>query len=210
MLEHLDDPHPPNPDGVALEAVRARAYRHQRRQQYLLAGAVVAVAAALLVPTVVLASPGRNRQTTPPEDTVSAPPASTGGGRGETSATQAPPSAGTTVRVTPTTQDETTTPGESGVRGVVILWPTCPVEGIGDDCRPQPAEATVRVRGRSSAATAATVGTGPDGRFQVALPPGGYVVTVETPKAEHCDPVDVTVASGRYTDVTVRCDTGIR
>jgi hypothetical protein len=192
MFEHLDDPYPPNPDDVRLRAVQARADRHQRKRHRLLVMAVIAAATALLVPTVVLASPDRNGGSK-----VSVPPPPR-------------PSPTASTRVPQTTQESTTTPGQSGVRGVVVLGPTCPLEGIGQDCGTRSSEATVLVRGRSSGAITATVHAGQDGRFNVALRPGQYVVTAETPKAEYCDRLDVTVVRDQYANIAVRCDTGIR
>ncbi|MFF4039759.1 carboxypeptidase-like regulatory domain-containing protein [Streptomyces sp. NPDC001816] len=99
----------------------------------------------------------------------------------------------------------------SGVRGVVVRWPTCPVEGAPEsqDCS-RPAEATVRVRDRSSDTEVARVHTGPDGRFRVPLRAGAYEVRARTSGPAHCAPVEVTVRPDAYTKITVRCDTGLR
>ncbi|MGW2740779.1 carboxypeptidase-like regulatory domain-containing protein [Streptomyces sp. NPDC001450] len=99
----------------------------------------------------------------------------------------------------------------SGVKGVVVRWPTCPVEGAPEsrDCS-RPAEATVRVRDRSSDTEVATARTGPDGRFRVPLRAGAYEVRARTSGTAHCAPVDVTVSPDAYTEITIRCDTGLR
>jgi hypothetical protein len=102
----------------------------------------------------------------------------------------------------------------SGVTGVVVLWPSCPVEGIPeqseDDCRGLPTEATLRVRDRAADSVAVTVHVGQDGRFRVTLRPSEYTVTAEAPGTDYCKPVDVTVRAGEYADVVVTCDTGLR
>ena len=98
----------------------------------------------------------------------------------------------------------------SGARGIVVLGPMCPVEGTGPGCENQPREADVRLRDGVSGPVVATVHSDPDGRFQVTLPPGDYVIEAEVPQAMFCKPVDVTVVPGRYTAVTVKCDTGMR
>ncbi|MEV4331894.1 carboxypeptidase-like regulatory domain-containing protein [Streptomyces sp. NPDC049597] len=102
----------------------------------------------------------------------------------------------------------------SGVAGVVVLWPVCPVEGVPepaeDDCRGEPTKATVHVRDRTTDDVAATVRAGQDGRFRVSLRPSEYTVTAEAPGTELCKPIDVTVRPGTYADATVRCDTGLR
>ncbi len=66
------------------------------------------------------------------------------------------------------------------------------------------------LRDRDSGSVAATVRSGSDGRFQAALPPGDYVMEADMPQAMFCKPVDVTIGPGTYTDVTVKCDTGLR
>ncbi|MFF0747965.1 hypothetical protein [Streptomyces sp. NPDC004267] len=97
----------------------------------------------------------------------------------------------------------------SGITGVVVLWPACPVEGVpGRDCGARPTEATVVVR--QDGTVAATVRSGPDGRFRVAVAPRTYTVTAEGPRGRPCPPVGVTVRAGAYADVTLRCDSGIR
>ncbi|MFP1625169.1 carboxypeptidase-like regulatory domain-containing protein [Streptomyces sp. 5K101] len=102
----------------------------------------------------------------------------------------------------------------SGVAGVVVLWPVCPVEGAleqrEEDCRGEPTEATVRVRDRTTDDVAATARTEQDGRFRISLRPDAYTVTAEVPGTHSCKPIDVTVRPGAYADVTVGCDTGLR
>ncbi|MGW0701759.1 hypothetical protein ACWD0A_21070 [Streptomyces sp. NPDC002867] len=102
----------------------------------------------------------------------------------------------------------------SGVAGVVVLWPVCPVEGAPeqreDECRGEPTKASVHVRDRTTDDVAATARAEPDGRFRVSVRPDEYTVTAEVPGTEFCKAVDVTVRPGMYADVTVRCDTGLR
>ena len=102
----------------------------------------------------------------------------------------------------------------SGVRGVVVLYPTCPVEGLptGDgqaSCGPVPTRATVRAYGTSDRVVA-TERSGRDGSFRLALRPGAYVLRATAGPGTTCHPIDVTVSPGAFTNVTVRCDTGIR
>lgn len=103
----------------------------------------------------------------------------------------------------------------SGVKGVVVLAPTCPVEGVRESCGADPpVRAHVRVRedagGATAGATAAAARTGADGRFSIPLPPRRYVLVAVTDQGQSCKPVSVTVTQGRYTPVTLRCETGIR
>jgi hypothetical protein len=104
-----------------------------------------------------------------------------------------------------------TTAGQSGVQGMVTAGPTCPVQRTDDTtCADKPVPADITVRSRATGATVATGAAGQDGRFRIAVAPGDYAVEAQSPQAMRCQPADVTVPRGRYTDVAVSCDTGIR
>jgi hypothetical protein len=100
------------------------------------------------------------------------------------------------------------------VTGVVLLGPQCPVEVEGSPCPDQPVAAELRVLEAGSNDVVATVRSGDDGRFRVALPPGSYVIESLPPTPGNpfpfAKPVDVTVRAGLFTEVTVLLDTGIR
>lgn len=109
-------------------------------------------------------------------------------------------------------------PARSGVRGRVTLGPACPVEGGGQDCRRTPYPTTVDVaRGNGGSKQApqepepvASVRTDGEGRFEVALEPGGYRLTARPRDAATARPIFVTVDAGLLTDVIVEVDSGIR
>ncbi|CAN5764714.1 hypothetical protein BH24CHL5_BH24CHL5_05910 [soil metagenome] len=102
----------------------------------------------------------------------------------------------------------------SGIRGTVVLGPTCPTgtEPGANDPVPclTPYSATLVVLDRENVAVA-RVASGPDGTFTVDLVPGEYVVAPEGgdpyPIAQ---PVPVIVAPGQYVEVEINYDTGIR
>jgi hypothetical protein len=100
--------------------------------------------------------------------------------------------------------------GGSGVRGRVVLAPTCPVETVTSPCPPEPVQATVRVE--SNGETVETVETEADGTFVVDLEPGDYVLIAEPAGtgARAGRPTAVTVEPGVYVQVDVVLDTGIR
>jgi hypothetical protein len=52
--------------------------------------------------------------------------------------------------------------------------------------------------------------SGSDGRFRTLLGPGVYILSASASGAMSCKPESVTVEAGRFTEVTVHCDTGIR
>lgn len=102
----------------------------------------------------------------------------------------------------------------SGIRGTVVLGPTCPTgtEPGANDPVPclTPYSATLVVLDRENVAVA-RVASGADGTFTVDLVPGEYVVAPEGgdpyPIAQ---PVPVIVAPGQYVEVEINYDTGIR
>jgi len=102
--------------------------------------------------------------------------------------------------------------GDSGIRGTVLLGPTCPVETVGSPCPDRPL-ADVEIHVLQGGDVVATVRSDGDGRFAVALDPGQYLVqAVVEPGGPgmSAKPVDVTVTSGAFTDVNVPVDSGIR
>jgi hypothetical protein len=108
-----------------------------------------------------------------------------------------------------------TPPPPSGIRGLVLLGPTCPVEASPGENEPVPCltpyAATLVVLDHENVKVA-TVTSGPDGKFTVDLAPGDYVVTPETGTDSYpiANPVSVTVVSGQYAEIQVNYDTGIR
>ncbi len=100
--------------------------------------------------------------------------------------------------------------GDSGIQGRVVLGPTCPVQVVGSPCPDKPLAADVvvsNVDGRE----VARVRSGGDGRFSVAMAPGDYVLTVAGLKGiQFSKPLSVSVPDGRFVEVTVSVDTGIR
>jgi hypothetical protein len=102
--------------------------------------------------------------------------------------------------------------GDSGIRGVVLLGPMCPVESTRSPCPDRPlGDALVRILRDGDVVS--EVRSDGDGRFTVALDPGSYVLQAVTKKGGpgmFAKPLDVTVPSKGFVDVTVTVDTGIR
>jgi hypothetical protein len=102
----------------------------------------------------------------------------------------------------------------SGIRGTVLLGPTCPVSATPGDDNPVPCVtpyAASLVVLDSESAVVARISSGPDGKFAVNLLPGEYVVTPATGSDTYpiAQPVSVTVPAGTYVDVEINYDTGI-
>ncbi|MDQ6710197.1 MAG: carboxypeptidase-like regulatory domain-containing protein [Candidatus Dormibacteraeota bacterium] len=103
------------------------------------------------------------------------------------------------------------TPG-TGIRGVVTVGPTCPVERVNSPCPPRPMQATIDVRD-ASGKQVATVVSGSDGHFQADLLPGTYTLKGVAPGGAGLPRpilVTVTVVAGSYATVNVEFDSGIR
>ena len=110
--------------------------------------------------------------------------------------------------------DLDTPPPASGIKGTVLLGPTCPVEsspGANDPVPCVTSYAATLVVLDDEGVKVATITTGDDGKFQVDLAPGDYVVTPEngTDTYPIAQPQSVTVDNG-YTEIEVNYDTGIR
>jgi hypothetical protein len=102
--------------------------------------------------------------------------------------------------------------GGSGIRGTVLLGPTCPVETLESPCPDQPL-ADVEIRVLRGGDVVATVRSDDEGRFAVALDPGRYevqAVVEEGGPGMSAKPVDVLVTKGVFNDVNVPVDSGIR
>lgn len=103
----------------------------------------------------------------------------------------------------------------SGISGQVLLGPQCPVESVDEPCDDVPAadvlvSVSEQIPGEAYAAgePVATTRTDAHGTFELALPPGEYVVTADAGMS--CELMDARVAAGTHTTVEVPCDTGIR
>lgn len=97
-----------------------------------------------------------------------------------------------------------------GVEGQVLLGPLCPVQMEGDPCPDRPYQAWIRVLA-GDGGRLTRVRSGEDGQFRVGLEPGRYTLQPESgdplPRAAE---QAVVVTAGRYEEVTIRFDTGIR
>lgn len=104
-------------------------------------------------------------------------------------------------------------PYNSGVRGTVLLGPTCPVERIPPDpaCADRPYATTITVRHAGASATFATGQSDATGAFTFSLPPGDYTLTASGGTVlPRCNPTDVSVPANGYITTDISCDTGIR
>ena len=102
------------------------------------------------------------------------------------------------------------TPRGSGIEGQVLIGPVCPVVQEGQPCPDQPYQATLTVDS-SSGVMIVQVQTDAQGHFQVPLAPGEYILHPESPNGmPFAGDQSFVVETGRYTQLTVNYDSGIR
>ena len=102
------------------------------------------------------------------------------------------------------------TPRGSGLEGQVLIGPMCPVVQSGQDCPDQPYQATLTVKGLDGLQIT-QFQTDAQGRFQVSLVPGQYILHPESPDGiAFAEDQSFSVETGRYTQITVHYDSGIR
>ncbi len=101
----------------------------------------------------------------------------------------------------------------SGIRGTVMLGPTCPVMRDPPDpaCADRPYETFVAIfRANDPVHAAVLTRSNASGTFSATLQPGNYVLSAGESNLPRCDHPAITVLSGAYVPVTISCDTGIR
>ena len=102
----------------------------------------------------------------------------------------------------------------SGVSGIAVAGPMCPVvtDPPQSGCNARPVEGAELVIVDEGGDQAATVTTGADGRFTVALPPGSYRLQPQPVEGlmGTAQELTFTVSSGEPADLTISYDTGIR
>jgi hypothetical protein len=104
-------------------------------------------------------------------------------------------------------------PANTGIEGQVLIGPTCPVVQQGKECPDNPYQATITVLDASGTRKVARFQTNTEGRFRFPLTPGNYILHPETPENR---PIPIapeqnfTVTEGRFTQISVAYDSGIR
>lgn len=114
---------------------------------------------------------------------------------------------------TVTKRTNTIAPMNSGVRGSVMLSPTCPVERMPPDpaCAPKPYATAVTVYRAGSKSPFMLGNSNASGAFEFSLAPGSYTFVAKGGQVlPRCSEVFVNVLPNTYASTTISCDTGIR
>jgi hypothetical protein len=101
-------------------------------------------------------------------------------------------------------------PTDSGMEGQVFIGPMCPVVQVGQECPDQPYQATLTVNSPQGGMIV-QVQTDEEGQFKIPLAPGEYILHPESPNGlPFASERSVIVEEGKFTQVTVNYDSGIR
>jgi hypothetical protein len=101
---------------------------------------------------------------------------------------------------------------ENGVKGQALIGPTCPVMTVESPCPDQPYQANL-VIWTLDGQEVTRFKTDAEGKFQVNLPPGDYILHPEVPAGKmipSAADVPFTVNPGEFTELIVSFDSGIR
>jgi len=102
------------------------------------------------------------------------------------------------------------TPRGSGIEGQVVVGPTCPVVEQGQECPDQAYQATLTVNSPNGVQIV-QFQTDEQGHFRIPLAPGEYILHPESPNGiPFAGDQSFIVETGRYTQITVNYDSGIR
>ena len=106
----------------------------------------------------------------------------------------------------------TPTPTDSGITGKVTVGPMCPVVRVGEACPDQPLQAKLTVENLDGKKIV-QFQTDAQGNFKIPLLPGKYILHPESPPGKpfpFASDQPFTVLSGRFTQLNVQYDSGIR
>ncbi len=111
----------------------------------------------------------------------------------------------------PVVHSPTATPAPGGgIEGVVLIGPMCPVMRADTPCPDRPYAAVISVLD-AERAPVAQFESDDQGRFRLALAPGEYLLSPESPDGfTRGGEQLVTVSAGRFVSVTIHYDSGIR
>lgn len=102
------------------------------------------------------------------------------------------------------------TPVDSGLSGQVSIGPLCPVVQVGVDCPDKPYQASFTVL-TTDRKEITHFRSDANGIFEIALPPGDYILRPESPNSLPFAPEQLfSVVAGQFTRLIVIYDSGIR
>ena len=103
-------------------------------------------------------------------------------------------------------------PLNSGIKGQVLIGPSCPVVQVDVPCPDQPYQAKLVVLNLNGQEVT-RFSSDAEGRFEVQLPPGDYILHPDQPAGRpipSAADVPFTVISNEFTNIILTFDSGIR
>jgi hypothetical protein len=119
-------------------------------------------------------------------------------------------------RIAKTVHIEVASPktSDSGIRGTVLLGPTCPVEKIPPDpaCADKPYKINLVLTIADQSRIITEFSSDTNGKFTVKIQPGEYAIRSAAAAniLPYCSHDALKVEANKFTDIIVSCDTGIR
>ncbi len=109
-------------------------------------------------------------------------------------------------------KSESILPNNSGVRGVVMMGPTCPGPVSSEkNCADKPYKTLIAIFPANDPVHAFSfTESKDDGTFEAVLPPGEYILGVGEAKIPSCEHPKIIVKPGAFTEANISCDTGLR
>ena len=104
---------------------------------------------------------------------------------------------------------QTPAASETGLKGVITVSPARPGPTREDIPNSAPL-ANCAFTAKGDNGTPIPFTTDAEGRFQIALPPGHYTVSIKERRMRRCGPFEVDIAEGKMTAVDWQCDSGLR
>ena len=105
---------------------------------------------------------------------------------------------------------QTPAASETGLKGVITVSPAHPGPTREDISSSAPVANCAFTAKSENGAPISFTSAPSEGRFQIALPPGHYTVSIKEHRARRCGAFEVDVVSGKMTAVEWRCDSGMR
>jgi hypothetical protein len=102
---------------------------------------------------------------------------------------------------------------KSGVNGVVMVGPTCPViqNPPQSGCEDRPLSTLIAIFKKSDPVHAYVLTrSDKEGKFSAALSPGEYIIGAGESQMPTCPQTPIEVQTDKYISVTISCDSGIR
>lgn len=100
----------------------------------------------------------------------------------------------------------------TGISGKVLLGPSCPVQKDPPDeqCNDKPYQATIVVNDAGGLRKITEFKSNANGEFRVSLPPGQYLLESPSSLPPTLSPQRITVTEGKYLEIILTFDSGIR